>query len=502
MNLSFLKYAITGISIALSAAFPTHAGENSSADEEVAIGEDIRFCEDCPSFAPVPEAQRDGIRPIKYVAQHELTWRQYFAAVDAEICPVPALFFSTWSDEEKRHRMTEWYRIDWPAAYLSLGEIDCYSEWLSSESGFIVDLPTEDEWEWFASAGDASRKYPWGNEEKPDSAAVKGTEVEAADRWPFGRFETRNLLSGVKVGLFPPNEWGLFDLIGNNVELTKGTISGSEYHTRFPESRVLPRYANSDRVLLKGHGIHFHFWRSGIAGSNWTPIVEGRPQTPVAVRLILIEHPPSSEQHMRLIPGTQIGFAEAIFEPRLGEEHFWFENSGAILCRGSYFPSERLYTDIAAYVLQSEGMRFAFLDEECRTEILRENFSEPEGFSILSEITENDCEFRLLTKDDALKRIQLIGSENQRQLSKCLYRIGLFTMGINGALSIPDKRLFVDRLQSPWVTFDKAAPDVPLVQLALFVCQFKLRQFRDPQDLDEAVSASNCVEKDRPALTE
>lgn len=60
-------------------------------------------------------------------------------------------------------------------------------------------LPTEHEWECFASNNDPHRLYPWGDAE-PSAALANYDEHHGGPS---------------KVGSFPPNELGLYDLAGN-----------------------------------------------------------------------------------------------------------------------------------------------------------------------------------------------------------------------------------------------------------------------------------------------
>ena len=63
-------------------------------------------------------------------------------------------------------------------------------------------LPTEAEWEWFASCGEQGRLYPWGNEVPEPSLANYGEHVGGT----------------TPVGEYPANPWGLLDLAGNVAE--------------------------------------------------------------------------------------------------------------------------------------------------------------------------------------------------------------------------------------------------------------------------------------------
>ena len=93
-----------------------------------------------------------------------------------------------------------------PAVAITLQDAQAYARWLGHE------LPTEAQWEWAALGGTRS---PMGQTEAPVQA----------NTWQ-GVFPLSNLASdgfaGVApVGCYPPNGYGLYDMIGNVWELTR-----------------------------------------------------------------------------------------------------------------------------------------------------------------------------------------------------------------------------------------------------------------------------------------
>jgi formylglycine-generating enzyme required for sulfatase activity len=104
-----------------------------------------------------------------------------------------------------------------PVAELSWTDIQPYLAWISMRSGQRYRLPSEAEWEYAARAGLESQ-YSWGNLVEPaceqansfDRAGHRGHpqwgwQIECNDRYA----------SSAPVGRFPPNAFGLHDMLGN-----------------------------------------------------------------------------------------------------------------------------------------------------------------------------------------------------------------------------------------------------------------------------------------------
>jgi sulfatase modifying factor 1 len=100
---------------------------------------------------------------------------------------------------------------DHPVVHVAYRDAEAYAEWTGKE------LPTEAEWEYAARGGLDGAEFAWGNELTPG-------ERQMANTWQ-GNFPHENLkLDGWErtspVTAFPPNGYGLYDMIGNVWEWT------------------------------------------------------------------------------------------------------------------------------------------------------------------------------------------------------------------------------------------------------------------------------------------
>ena len=92
-----------------------------------------------------------------------------------------------------------------PVSNVSWDDAIAYSSWLSRKSGKQYRLPTEAEWEYAARAG-TKTKYWWGNQVEVGKADCRGCGGPYEEQQP------------AKVGTYPANPFGLFDMAGGVAE--------------------------------------------------------------------------------------------------------------------------------------------------------------------------------------------------------------------------------------------------------------------------------------------
>lgn len=100
---------------------------------------------------------------------------------------------------------------DHPVTHVAWADVEAYAAWAGAE------LPTEAEWEFAARGGLEGAEFAWGDELEPQGRVMAKT-------WQ-GRFPYENLEAGrwprtAPVGSYPPNGYGLYDMIGNTWEWT------------------------------------------------------------------------------------------------------------------------------------------------------------------------------------------------------------------------------------------------------------------------------------------
>src|SRR5690606_5945368 len=87
---------------------------------------------------------------------------------------------------------------DQPVVNICWLDAKAYCDWLARKTGKPFRLPTDAEWEYAARGGaDDTAAFPWGD------------ELDASRAWFGGKDAPRPVAS------YPPNGFGLYDMIGN-----------------------------------------------------------------------------------------------------------------------------------------------------------------------------------------------------------------------------------------------------------------------------------------------
>ena len=156
-------------------------------------------------------------------------------------------------------------RMDHPVVHITWNDANAYCKWTNKR------LPTEAEWEFAARGGHKDRRFPWGDELTQDHKFHANTWQ---GEFPFSNTKADGYLGTAPVDAFPPNDFGLYQMIGNVWEwgLNPGRIPLSQFQEKTTAEFIQENGEPSkDLYSLKGGSFLCHksyCKRYRIAGRN------------------------------------------------------------------------------------------------------------------------------------------------------------------------------------------------------------------------------------------
>lgn len=195
---------------------------NSRAAAQPSSANIVKDCDGCPELVAVDIETAVGKRRY-YIGRFEVTYKDYIESVIGNGCKLRDIAEKIVEDTGGYEAISD----DVAMTYVTDEDIDCYLAYLSRKTGHRYRLPTLDEWRWAGWQGKQSR-YPWGDVLEPGHVRMENESSNPpADR--------RHMLAGRKVGSFPPNALGLYDVIGNVREVL---ADRSDSTLKYPDGRI------------------------------------------------------------------------------------------------------------------------------------------------------------------------------------------------------------------------------------------------------------------------
>lgn len=175
----------------------------------------FRYCPagDFLMGSPVSEQKRGGNEDL-----HNVTLTQGFWIMETSVTQAmwqtlmgtnPSYFSPTGQGRDKVRGVDV---SDFPVESVNWYECQIFisqlQHWVDVPDGLVLRLPTEAEREWATRAG-TTTPYPWGE-------TLNGDKANCDGRYPYGDVPAGAYLERTSaVRSYPPNPWGLFDMVGN-----------------------------------------------------------------------------------------------------------------------------------------------------------------------------------------------------------------------------------------------------------------------------------------------
>jgi formylglycine-generating enzyme required for sulfatase activity len=188
-------------------------------------GQSFKDCAgDCPEMVVIPAGsftmgspQAEAGRQSNEAPRHNVTIAKPFAVSKFQVT------FAEWDacaahgDCSAHVDDRGWGRNRKPVINVSWDDAQHYVTWLSNMTGKTYRLLTEAEYEYAARAG-TETAYPWGDDVGSNHANCAG----CGSRWDAAQT--------APVGSFAPNEFGLYDMVGNVWEWVEDCLSEDYSH--------------------------------------------------------------------------------------------------------------------------------------------------------------------------------------------------------------------------------------------------------------------------------
>jgi len=179
-----------------------HEVTNEQFAQFIAATKYVTDAEKQPEQKDFPDAKPEDLKPFSIIfkkpAAGEYDLRSHQGWWDIS-------YGASWKHPEGPNSTTKG-RENHPVVHISYNDAVAYCRWAKKR------LPTEAEWEFAARGGLNRKKFPWGDEFRPDKKWMANTWQ---GNFPLENTKEDGFERSAPVGSYPPNAYGLHDLAGN-----------------------------------------------------------------------------------------------------------------------------------------------------------------------------------------------------------------------------------------------------------------------------------------------
>jgi formylglycine-generating enzyme required for sulfatase activity len=161
-----------------------------------------------------------------------------------------------------------------PAVCVSWDDAKAYAAWLSGKTGKVYRLLTEAEWEYAARAG-AQTRFFFGDDEKrlcTFGNVGDQTYKEVYFKKPISECRDGYVFTA-PIGSFPPNAFGLHDMIGNVWSLVEDCLTWN-YKGARSDGRAVTTGEDCSSRMTRGGSFNDDSWFARSASRQWAPTGE------------------------------------------------------------------------------------------------------------------------------------------------------------------------------------------------------------------------------------
>ncbi|MBF0613834.1 MAG: formylglycine-generating enzyme family protein [Magnetococcales bacterium] len=172
-----------------------------------------------------------------------------------------------------------------PVVHVTWDEANQFARWMSGRGGVQFRLPTEAEWE-YAARGGTTSAFIWGDDPAEGCRHANVGDATAKQVWPkWNVFPCSDgYAETAPVGMFLPNRFGLYDMIGNVWEWVADWYTPRYYASSPKENPPGP----AQGFFRAARGGSWAVWPDYARTANRTGIDPAHPDLHVGFRLVMI----------------------------------------------------------------------------------------------------------------------------------------------------------------------------------------------------------------------